>query len=104
VTHTYFFYCIDKPDSAALREQFLTEHLSYIEKILDHLEVAGPLRDEGSEEIIGSCFVFNVDTRRKAEQLLHDDPYYQAGIWRQVTCHRFNPAAGSWVGGTAWNR
>jgi uncharacterized protein YciI len=91
---------IDGP-SATLREQHLSAHMAYIEKILPHLAVAGPLRD-AQRNIDGSMLVYRTDSIAVARQLLEADPYFLAGVWSSVEYKTFNAAAGEWVGGTAW--
>ena len=98
----YLCYCIDAPDSADKRQQAMAEHFAYIEHIIDQIEVAGPLRNTPGDQPRGSCIIYLTDDRETALQLLHSDPYYQAGIWQEVVCQQFNAAAGNWVGGKTW--
>lgn len=95
--------CRDHTDgrSAALREEHLKAHMAYVEKILPHLAVAGPMRD-AQRNIDGSMLVYRTDSVAVARQLLEDDPYARAGVWASVEYKTFNAAAGEWVGGTAW--
>jgi uncharacterized protein YciI len=80
----------------------LAAHLAYIDSIMDEVLVAGPLRDGPDAGAVGSCFIYRSEDRNHALQLLHNDPYYKAGIWQQVNCQHFQAAGGQWVGGASW--
>ena len=94
--------CRDVADSGALRRRHRGSHLAYIESVIDRIAVAGPLAGTNDGEFAGSFFVYLTDDREVAESLLHNDPYFQAGLYRKVEFHAFRAAAGTWVGGTAW--
>ena len=98
----FLCYCIDAPNSAEKRQKALASHFAYIENIIDQIEVAGPLRDKAGAIPLGSCLVYRTDDRETALALLHQDPYYQAGVWKEVICQQFSAAAGNWVGGKTW--
>lgn len=95
----------DGPDAAVLREQFLADHLAYIEQVLgadDLIRVAGPLRAEDGDCITGSLLVVEADDAARVREFVHADPYYRAGVWSQVLITPFSAVAGSWVGGRNW--
>jgi uncharacterized protein YciI len=98
----YLCYCIDAGDSAEKRKRVMAKHLAYIESIIDQIELAGPLRDEAGSTPVGSCLVYQTDDRETALGLLHQDPYYQAGVWKEVICQQLSAVAGNWVGGKNW--
>ena len=94
--------CRDIADSEALRRQHLQSHLAYVETIMDQVAVAGPLASQPQGALTGSCFIYRTDDRAAAESLLHNDPYYRAGLYRDVQFQALRPAAGTWVGGATW--
>ena len=94
--------CNDHPDSAELRHAHTAAHLAYIETIIDRILVAGPLVDATTEAYTASCFIYDTDDEDEALNLLHNDPYYKAGIYSSIRCQRFKPAAGTWIGGKTW--
>lgn len=98
----YICYCKDHPESTTLRVEHKPPHLRYIESILDHILVAGPLYDSASKEQNGSFYVFDVDTEEEVRAFLQNDPYHNAGIFTEVTLQPFQPVAGTWVGGKTW--
>lgn len=94
--------CRDIADSEALRRRHLESHLAYIETIMDRIAAAGPLSSQAQGAHTGSCFIYHTDDRAAAESLLRNDPYYQAGLYRDVQFQALRPAAGTWVGGATW--
>ena len=91
----------DVPDSAAIRNAVRADHFAHIERIIDKVAVAGPLKDADGN-IIGSLVVLNVADAAEAEAVLKSDPYFKAGVWGRWTIHPFLAAAGEWVGGKIW--
>ena len=96
--------CRDVADAGALRRRHLERHLAYIESMMDRIAVAGPLAETVGGDFEGSVFVYLTDDRAVAESLLHNDPYFQAGLYGEVEFHAFRAVAGAWVGGAAWRR
>ena len=99
---SWLVICRDVADSGALRRRHLERHLAYIESVMDRIAVAGPLARTVDGDFAGSFFVYLTDDRADAESLLHDDPYFEAGLYREVEFHAFRAVAGAWVGGAAW--
>ena len=93
--------CQDVPNSKSIRMEKLADHLAHMEKIMDRVAVASPLRDE-EENFVGALLVVKVKSKAEAEHLLKSDPYFKAGVWRSYDIHMFGPAAGEWVGGASW--
>lgn len=92
----------DAPNSAEPRQAHLAQHLEFVERSIDRILVAGPLRDPATGANVGSLYVLDVDTEADARRLLEADPYHRAGVWAHVTVEPFLGAAGRWVGGLAW--
>jgi uncharacterized protein YciI len=92
----------DAAGSAGPRQEHLARHLEFVERSIDRILVAGPLRDRASGANVGSLYVLDVDSEADARALLESDPYYAAGVWASVTVEPFMGAAGKWVGGLAW--
>lgn len=99
---SWLVICRDFADSGALRRRHLERHLAYIESVMDRIAVAGPLARTVYGDFAGSFFVYLTDDRAVAESLLHNDPYFEAGLYGEVEFHAFRAVAGAWVGGAAW--
>jgi uncharacterized protein len=91
----------DVADSATLREAARDAHFAHIERVIDKIAVAGPLKDDAGANI-GSLFVLDVANAAEAEALIRSDPYFAAGVWDRWAVHPFLAAAGEWVGGKTW--
>ena len=59
--------CMDRrgDDVTALREQHMVGHMKHIEDIVDHIAMAGPLKDEAGEQIVGSFLAYIGDLVEK---------------------------------------
>ncbi len=91
----------DVPDSAPLRAQARAAHFARVEAIMDHVSIAGPLKD-GDGAIIGSLIIVTARDEAEARALFEGDPYFAAGVWARHEIHEFLPAAGGWIGGKIW--
>ena len=98
--------CTDKTEpetlAAELRKTHRDAHFAYIESIMTQVLVAGPIPTGDGRGQRGSAFLYATDDPENALALLHDDPYYRAGLYETVEVLPFVPAAGSWLGGGIW--
>jgi uncharacterized protein YciI len=97
----YCFTCVDGPDGKRLRGEHLQAHLAYIESVMPHLALAGPIVGANGE-YIGSLIIYDAETAEAAQSLFAGDPYAQAQVWETVTIHPFKPVAGTLIGGATW--
>lgn len=93
--------CWDAPDSASIRAAARDLHFARIERIMDNLAIAGPLKD-ASGAFIGSLVIVKAEDETEARAILEGDPYFIAGVWARFEIHDFMPAAGEWIGGRIW--
>lgn len=101
MSSTYAIYATDRSDAGSLREDKLLEHLHHVEKHLDRLLVAGPLRDEKGN-FTGSLLIVKAENEADARAMLEQDPYFGADLWSQIEIKAFGAVAGDWVGGKTW--
>ena len=96
--------CTDRTgdDVAVLREQHMADHLAHIESIVDHIVMAGPLKDPSGEHVVGSLLAYRTDDLEQAKSWLNGDPYAHCGIWEGVEWSRLVLAAGSVAGDVTW--
>ena len=61
--------CTDRDDDdvGGLREEHMAGHLAHIEAIVDHVAMAGPLKDPAGEKIVGSVLVYRTDDLEQAK-------------------------------------
>jgi uncharacterized protein YciI len=89
----FVLYCIDKPDSLALRMATREAHLAYIGRCGPAVSYGGPLLD-AKGDMAGSLIVFEGDDMEAARAFSAADPYVQAGLFERVEIHGFRPALG----------
>ena len=90
-------YCVDKPDSAALREKHLVEHRAYLDRAKSIIFFSGPLQNDDASASLGSLFILNVESRAQAEDYAANEPFNMAGVFETVIIYRlrkgrYNPA------------
>jgi uncharacterized protein YciI len=52
---------------------------------------------------VGSLYVVAAPDEAEAWRLLHEDPFFRAGIWQDVCLSSLTPALGTWIGGRIWD-
>jgi uncharacterized protein len=91
-------YCVDKADTAALRERHMRPHREYLDRQSSILVLAGATLTDDGVAASGSLFIINATTRAEAEAFSASDPFTQAGIFSRITITRmrksqWNPQA-----------
>ena len=90
--------CVDKPNTAAIRDQHLQPHRDFLQSQKGILVLAGATQSDDGATAIGSLFVVNVGSRAAAQAFSDGDPFTQAGVFASITITRmrkgqWNPAA-----------
>lgn len=70
----------DKPEMMAHRAQFGSEHLDYLESNSEEILIGGGLRHAPGSDFAGGLWVLNVKSFERAEELVKNDPYYNAEL------------------------
>jgi uncharacterized protein YciI len=91
--------CVDKPNTAAIRESVLQPHRDYLGSKKDILVLAGATQTDDGKTAIGSCFVVNVNSRAEAKAFSDGDPFTQNGVFASITITRMRK--GQWNPGAA---
>ena len=86
--------CVDKPNTAAIREKVLAPHREYLGSQKGILVLAGATQNDDGTQAIGSLFVLNVGSRAEAKAFSDGDPFTKAGMFRSVTITRMRK--GQW--------
>jgi uncharacterized protein len=93
----YSIYCLDHPDTESLRDANRMVHREYLDLWKDKLFFSGPLLDDHDENIqLGSLFILKVKDRAEAEDYIHNEVFYKAGVFASVKIvrmrkGRYNP-------------
>ena len=90
--------CLDKPNTAAIRDSVLQPHRDYLGSQKKILVLAGATQNDEGTAAIGSLFVLNVNSRAEAKAFSDGDPFTQKGVFASITISRmrkgqWNPAA-----------
>lgn len=91
--------CVDKPDTAAIRDSVLQPHRDYLGSQKDILVLAGATQNDEGSAAIGSLFIVNVNSRAEAKKFSDGDPFTQRGVFAGITITRMRK--GQWNPGAA---
>ncbi|MDR5654812.1 YciI family protein [Ruixingdingia sedimenti] len=84
----YMIFTQDVEQGAEIRKQHLDAHLAYLEGRVEILIASGGLLNE-EPRAIGAVILINVDTREEAEDFVHNDPFYKAGLFKTLVIQRW---------------
>jgi uncharacterized protein YciI len=98
----YVVVCRDGPNGSVVRAAQNAAHLAYIETVMDELNVAGPLYDEGREQPVGSLYCLHTSSLARAREIIENDPYVRHGVFATIEYFPHLPAAGKYIGGKIW--
>jgi len=90
--------CLDKPNTAAIRDSVLQPHRDYLGSQQGILVLAGATQNDEGTQAIGSLFIVNVNSRAEAKKFSDGDPFTQKGVFASISITRmrkgqWNPAA-----------
>jgi len=68
----------DTPAMAAVRKRLESAHIEYLRANATEIVLAGGLRDVPGGAYVGGLWVFDVQSRQRAIELIEGDPYFQA--------------------------
>src|SRR5215475_5785130 len=84
----FYVYAQDKSGVEADMLELAEAHWSYMDRFADRLILRGPtLSDDGADHT-GSVHVVNLADRASAERFATEEPYWLAGLYREVTTVR----------------
>ncbi len=91
--------CVDKPNTAAIRDSVLQPHRDYLGSQKGILVLAGATQNDEGTAAIGSLFIVNANSRAEAKQFSDGDPFTQKGVFASITITRMRK--GQWNPGAA---
>lgn len=97
----FFCYHRDRAGSAALRDELVEKHWSYMDQYAKEMIARGPtLTGDGGDEIAtGSVHILDLPDAAAARAFAFDEPNYQAGVYRDVMVRRWRNT----LGRTMWD-
>lgn len=70
----------DQPDSLALRQRLLDEHVAWCARHRQTVLVAGSLRVEPGAAPVGGAWVVEAGDKAEVEALMRTDPFWTGGL------------------------
>ena len=90
----FLCYHRDRPDSAALRDELLEAHWSYMDRYATEMIARGPTLTDDRETATGSVHIVDLPDPAAARAFAFDEPNYQAGVYRDVLLRRWRNTLG----------
>jgi uncharacterized protein YciI len=97
----YFVYGRDdreSPEAAALREELGERHWSFMDAYAERMVARGPTLTEDGLTATGSMHIADLRDAEEARAFAFEEPYYTAGVFREVMVRRWR----NLLGGTMW--
>lgn len=98
----YLVVCRDGLGSGAARAEKLDGHLRHVEVNWQRYVLAGPLRQPGSQPLIGSYFLVRATDEADARALMAGDPYVSSGMYATMEVLEATASIGLYLGGKIW--
>jgi uncharacterized protein YciI len=84
----YFFYCRDKPGTAADRKAIVEEHWSFMDRYAGSMIARGPTMTDDGAAVTGSMHMLDLPDAEAARVFAFEEPYYKAGVYADVLVRR----------------
>lgn len=96
----YLVICRDVANGPAIRAANRPKHLAHHDAIAKdkRVMIAGPITPGPLDQATASVFILEAKSPEDARAYVELDPYYQAGLWREISIEPFLAARGAWVG------
>lgn len=90
-------HCLDRPDAAARRSAARAAHSARLTAVGTDVRPVMYGRLVGGDEstAVGSLIVVEAESRDQVERFVAEDPFVQAGVWREVRIDGFEPSTRS---------
>ena len=90
----FFCYHRDRAGSAALREELLQAHWSYMDGDAKEMIARGPTFPSEGDAPSGSVHILDLPDPAAVRAFAFDEPNYQAGVYRDVLLRRWRNVLG----------
>ncbi|MEU9337689.1 YciI family protein [Streptomyces sp. NPDC048290] len=84
----YYVHTQDRPGVEERLLDLAESHWSYMDHFADRLVLRGPTLTADGEEHTGSVHVVDLAGRAEAERFGHEEPYWRAGLYENITVSR----------------
>jgi uncharacterized protein YciI len=84
----FYVYGQDRPGAVAEMEALAEAHWSYMDRFAGRLILRGPTLSGDGTEHTGSVHVVDLADRASAERFATEEPYWRAGLYRNLTTAR----------------
>ena len=81
-------YCVDRPDSTALRAEHQQRHSAYLKAKDPDIFFTGPLQSDDGGANIGSLWIIAAGSRSEAQAFVDGEAFYRAGVFESVSIRR----------------
>lgn len=98
----FLIVCRDGPDAKSLRVSHLDGHLAHVEAHWRRYILAGPLRQPGEPDLMGSYFLVRAPDADDARALMQGDPYVSSGMYAGIEVLEATPSIGLFMQGKIW--
>lgn len=75
---------IDDDEHGAKREEFMGEHLKFLERNSQNVLAAGPLLDAETGANAGGQWIVEAQDASDVEHLVRSDPFYGTGLRKEI--------------------
>ena len=95
----FFCYHRDRPGSMVLRDELVERHWSYMDQFATQMIARGPTLAADGDTPTGSVHILDLPDAAAARAFAFEEPYYQAGVYRDVLLRRWR----NLLGRTMWD-
>lgn len=74
----------DNDEFAHKRQEFMADHLRFLQDHADRIESAGPLKNARSGDPAGGIWIVDADDADAVEALIEADPFWPTGLRKSV--------------------
>ena len=75
----------DNDSMSHMRQEFMADHLSFLETNRDSIEAAGPLFRVENKEGAGGLWIVEADSGDAVHDLVKNDPFWPTGLRKSYT-------------------
>ncbi len=90
----FVIHALDNDGMLDTRTQTFDAHKEYVAGADVQVVMSGPLVTDDGETVIGSLFLIEAADRAALDAFHHGDPFFKAGIWKEIHIQAFHRRVG----------